>query len=410
MKTFLITFKPRSESPRGWPISELQKLVRKHEAGKRVVEPWRFLNRKDVSIGDRVFVLQQGKLGPAIIGYGAVASNPERDEDGWFLKVRLDSIVDPSTHVLVEREELLSECGPQQAWRTQASGIKLKESLARELETLVIGRSPRLRTEGSRANPDWTRDELIVALDFYLARRPNPPRKGSREIRELSNLLNRLGEKLFSRGDRADTFRNENSVYMKLMNFRRLDPEYTADGKTGLRRGAKADEEVWEMFGRDPRRCHEIAQAIVAVINDTESNESLGPAGVDDGMQDAPEGRLLTRIHVVRERSRKLVESKRKQAIQRFGKLACEACGFDFAVHYGAHGKEFIECHHTKPVFTLSPGDKTHLDDLALVCSNCHRMIHRREPWLSIAGLRKLIEQARLVEANHPPARIHSRS
>ena len=71
--------------------------------------------------------------------------------------------------------------------------------------------------------------------------------------------------------------------------------------------------------------------------------------------------------------------------------LLCEACGFDFEQVYGEHGKGFIECHHTKPVSELKAGEKTKLSDLALVCSNCHRMIHRRRPWLSVSELGELL-------------------
>ncbi len=56
----------------------------------------------------------------------------------------------------------------------------------------------------------------------------------------------------------------------------------------------------------------------------------------------------------------------------------------------------FIECHHTKPVATLVEGEKTHLDDLVLVCANCHRMVHRGKPWLSIGELKTRIDQARI--------------
>src|SRR5436305_2081398 len=55
---------------------------------------------------------------------------------------------------------------------------------------------------------------------------------------------------------------------MKLMNFRRLDPEYTAEGKKGLTRGAKADEEVWAEFAGAPDRCRKVAQAIIAALDE----------------------------------------------------------------------------------------------------------------------------------------------
>jgi 5-methylcytosine-specific restriction protein A len=238
-------------------------------------------------------------------------------------------------------------------------------------------------------NPDWTRDELILALNVYLKHRPNPPDKASKEIIALSKTLQKLGQRLFSPSERADSFRNANGVYMKLMNFRRLDPEYTSGGKKGLSRGAKGEEEVWEEFANDPARCQAVADAIIATLDDPEAG---GPeSDLTDDIEEAAEGRLLTRKHLARERNRKLVETKRKQALKKLGKLECEVCKFDFATKYGSRGDGFIECHHTKPVATLTEGHKTHINDLALVCANCHRIIHRAKPWLSVEGLKKLL-------------------
>jgi 5-methylcytosine-specific restriction protein A len=93
-------------------------------------------------------------------------------------------------------------------------------------------------------NPDRTRDELIVALDFYLKHRQPVPDKRGREVRDLSDALNRLGRSIFGAADRDATFRNSNGVYMKKMNFRALDPEFTGRGRRGLTRGAKSDGSV----------------------------------------------------------------------------------------------------------------------------------------------------------------------
>lgn len=274
--------------------------------------------------------------------------------------------------------------------------MHIPAGIAAELELLVVAK-PAKPKEASKENPDWTRDELIVALDVYLQHRPNPPGKTSRRIIELSDLLNRIGAKLFSTVNRASTFRNVSGAYMKLMNFRRLDPEYTAEGKKGLTRGAKADEEVWAEFAGDPERCRKVAQAIIAALDD--EGVSSWETFIDDGVQEAAEGRLLTRTHLAKERNRALVESKRKQALKKFGCLACEVCGFDFLVAYGERGKGLIECHHTKPLKSLLPGQKTHIDDLALVCANCHRVIHRGKQWLTVAEPRALIKEEKAASS-----------
>ena len=62
---------------------------------------------------------------------------------------------------------------------------------------------------------------------------------------------------------------------------------------------------------------------------------------------------------------------------------------------YSARGRGFIECHHSKPVHTLVEGTRTKLEDLALLCANCHRMVHATRPWLSISELRAMIESHR---------------
>jgi len=198
MNSFLITFKPDTENPeRGWPLTELQKLVQRCRAGEPTVEAWRFHNRKAVALGDRVFLLLQGKEGPAIIGYGKVIGTPQNDEGTWFVPVQFESIVDPTTEVFANREDLLTIGQGQNAWRTQSSGVRLQEPVATQLESMVVGARPKPKNGESSPNPDWTRDELIIALDFYLQHRPNPPGKSSKAIHELSETLRRLGERLF---------------------------------------------------------------------------------------------------------------------------------------------------------------------------------------------------------------------
>ena len=210
----------------------------------------------------------------------------------------------------------------------------------------------------------------------------------------MSALLNKLAATLHGAAGKERTFRNPNGVYMKLMNFRRLDPEYTSMAKKGLTRGGVADEVIWQDLATDPERCHKVAAAIMRNLAAEPGRMSPGDND-DDGepLDEAPEGRLLTHQHVRRERSRKLVESKKKAVLKTGGTLACEVCQFDFRARYGDRGDGYIECHHTRPLETLEPGQKTHIRDLALVCSNCHRMIHCRKPWLTIDEMRMLLSQ-----------------
>lgn len=241
--------------------------------------------------------------------------------------------------------------------------------------------------DGATRNPPWTRDELILALDLYLTPFNPPLGKQSPEILALSELLGRMAAVVGRSAD--DHYRNANGVYMKLMNFRRFDPAFTTAGKVGLTRGNKLEAVVWEEFARDRPRLHATAWTIRAAVTGTEAPVI---AALDDGgLEEAQEGQVLTRLHRVRERSRELVDRRKEQALRAAGVLRCEACGFDFKEHYGERGAGFIEAHHTKPVHAIVLGEKTKLADLALLCANCHRMVHARRPWLSVDELRDLI-------------------
>ena len=241
-----------------------------------------------------------------------------------------------------------------------------------------------------RRNPTWIRDELILALDLYLRHAGNPPRKGSAEIDELSETLNGLGRYLGIATE--DRFRNVNGVYMKLMNFRRFDPLFTQAGKRGLSRGGQSEEEVWNTFASDPERCHAVAQTIRHALAHDQNGEAIADLA-GDGIEEAEEGRVITALHRRYERNSALVQAKKKKALAALGKLACEACGFDFRERYGDHGEGFIECHHAKPVHALKPGDKTKVGDLRLLCSNCHRMVHARRPWLTVQELVSILDR-----------------
>ncbi len=106
-------------------------------------------------------------------------------------------------------------------------------------------------------NPDWTTDELILALDLYLRHNPNHISKEHAAIVELSEVLNSLP--IHPSESSSPTFRNPNGVYMKLCNFLRLDPSYEG---AGLRAGGQLEEVVWEEYANDPSRLAEVVEAI----------------------------------------------------------------------------------------------------------------------------------------------------
>lgn len=232
-------------------------------------------------------------------------------------------------------------------------------------------------------NPKWSRDELIVTLDFYLCNYPKIPEKNSEEISNLSDMIRKILIKLEVPKD--VNFRNKNGVYMKLMNFHHLNPNHLGDG---LKRVSKLDQEIWNEFNADRTKLKKISDQICSAVT---SNDPLTNDEIIDEFEEAQEGRILTRLHQYRERDSKIIKKKKDCMLKAEGALECEGCGFDFKKTYGEHGLGFIECHHTKPVSEIKAGEKTTLNDLSIICSNCHKMIHRKRPWLTMDQLRKLI-------------------
>ncbi len=236
--------------------------------------------------------------------------------------------------------------------------------------------------------PPWRVDELVLALRLYLANRTSPPGKSSAEVIALSATLNRLAGWLGT--ERAAAFRNPNGVYMKMMNFRRFDPQFSEKGKVGLANGGQFEEVVWKRYANDAVRLNAVADAIVASL---QLPAIVVNADDDIEITEAEEGRVLTRLHRTRERSRKLVEQRKAQALKDGKGIRCEGCDFEYSEKYGEHGRGFIEVHHTTPLHTLPEGSKTRLEDLALVCADCHRMIHAKARWLTIAELQDIVKK-----------------
>ena len=103
-----------------------------------------------------------------------------------------------------------------------------------------------------------------------------------------------------------------------------------------------------------------------------------------------PEGKISLKKHVCRERNYKLVFlAKKSFKDKNNGELFCEICKFNF---FDIYGEEFIEAHHIKPVCELKDNEITKIEDLVMVCSNCHRMLHRQKPWLKKDEFNKIFK------------------
>jgi hypothetical protein len=156
------------------------------------------------------------------------------------------------------------------------------------------------------------------------------------------------------------------------------------------------------------KKAYQITPAgLKAILHAIEENGELPPVkdkasctnyrylGANLTHEEIIEGRRLLKLHKFRERKLRIVIRKKKSVLKATGLLLCEACSFDFAAVYGKLGDGFAECHHRLPLAEYDAEAPTRLEDLAIVCANCHRMLHRSRPMMKVEELRSLILQRR---------------
>ena len=190
--------------------------------------------------------------------------------------------------------------------------------------------------------------------------------------------------------DRPDAarFRNPNGTLMKLGNFAALDPSYSGKGLTA---GNKLEQVIWDEFSRDRERLSAVARTIRSQFADGRPTAQVAES-LDEDEKEFVEGAVVYRLHRRRERNPELVRRAKAHALKTYGVLRCAVCNFDFGSAYGVLGDGFIEVHHTTPLSELASERKTKLDEVTLLCSNCHRMVHRKRPWLKVTELGTLVQ------------------
>jgi 5-methylcytosine-specific restriction protein A len=238
-------------------------------------------------------------------------------------------------------------------------------------------------------SPTWTSDELLLACALVVKNGWRELREGDHAVLELSELLRSLP--IHEEAVKPADFRSVGSVSRKTTDLATNHPAYPR----AATRCGKGDKAVIQAFINDEPGMLQAAQAL-------EEGIASGllflipeqPEEIDEDGASAVEGKLLTRWAISRERNPKLRRSKIALVRKRNQPLRCEVCAFDFAQSYGEVGKDYIEVHHRLPLY-VSGQRETKIDDLALLCANCHRMCHRQyqgERWRTPNAVREAWE------------------
>lgn len=221
---------------------------------------------------------------------------------------------------------------------------------------------------------NWRRDELLLVFDSFFK---DPFLKNTKIQEELLDDLKHLN--LYISRWEPMHHKSSDSVLQKLTDCSRwnLNKEMSKE----------LEYLFFQAFKADLEKFTNLAQAIRVFINhNLIVSTNLG------NIDSAFEGFSKEVMHFRRERDSKIVRAKKQRVLLEKGRLECEACDFNFAQKYGDRGHNFAEVHHTKPISECGGGRVTFLDDLIILCSNCHRIIHRKKPWITIPELKKIIK------------------
>ncbi len=134
----------------------------------------------------------------------------------------------------------------------------------------------------------------------------------------------------------------------------------------------------------------ETAELFNRLWHTQQHTETLDGFLEDEDRRVYKEGRKITRTLNQRGRNRQLVEEAKRHHKQENGHLTCEVCGFDFEAFYGVN---YIEAHHETPLSSLNEETENTIDDLRLLCANCHRAIHSQKTPIPVDVLRQRLKE-----------------
>lgn len=237
-----------------------------------------------------------------------------------------------------------------------------------------------------KGKTDYTESELIIPALKFLATR-KAPASTSDLIKYLVKTLYPVGHDAKIMPNRKDSFFSQKVRNLKSHDsLKRLDLAKHSNGK-------------WEITDMGRAFLERSTVLVESMLAQGFKPDQLSKRDqYDYSKVIIEEGGYVP----VQSQERKRSDKLKKVAISTFkhvneGRVFCTVCDFDFGSRYGKHGQGYIEVHHLDPIFEKDiEGERKALSDalsrVVLVCSNCHRMIHRRKGhMLGVDELKKLV-------------------
>lgn len=233
-------------------------------------------------------------------------------------------------------------------------------------------------------NPNWTREELILALDLYFNLDQGQMHSRHPEVIRISNELRALG--IHKNIPDLKKFRNPSGVSRRLGNFKTMDVGYKGEG---LLNSGKLAKEVFNEFvnRRDKlkKEANIIRQLYLEPKNDTSKIINR---------QEKQKTEFLFKYHKNKETDPIVVKVKRELVLEETKTLKCEVCGFDSRAFYGEIGNNLMEIHYHNDIKNEPGLESCDMDEFIIVCSNCHKALDKYYGLLDVVDLKKLIRKS----------------
>ncbi|QJF51092.1 HNH endonuclease [Roseobacter ponti] len=122
------------------------------------------------------------------------------------------------------------------------------------------------------SNPNWTEAEVALAIQFYRGHAPKIPGKSSDELISLANEIRTAARMQGLRGN--EKFRNADGVYMHLMHFQQLDPNYSG---SAIGKSTALEEKIWSYSDKELNRAAEAVRTRISAFEKTGQVEQRIP-------------------------------------------------------------------------------------------------------------------------------------
>lgn len=231
-------------------------------------------------------------------------------------------------------------------------------------------------------NPNWTREELILALDLYFDLDQGQMHKGHPDVIRISNELREL--KIHHEIPDPGKFRNPSGISRRLGNFKTMDSGYVGQG---LANSGKLAKEIFEEFTNHRDKLRKEAELVRQLyLKPKREKQTVAAEKKVDYKSE-----LLFLFHKNRETDPLVIKVKKEMVLSNSKSLKCEVCGFDSVSFYGEIGNDLMEIHYNKELRTQPGLESSSMEDFIIVCSNCHKALDKNFFLINSDDLKKII-------------------